>query len=1032
MDITEGITLDWVARNLYWVDSSLNTVEVASLERPSARTVLIHENVDQPRGIAVDPTKGLLFWTDWGQNPRIERANMDGTERRILVNTKIYWPNTIALDLTTDRVYFADSKLDYIDFVNYDGGGRTQVLSSTKFVQHPHALAVFEDMIYYSDRRLQRLQLYPKYPNGTSMEYPSHTFSKALGVTAVHPILQPRSEKNPCAGDPCSDLCLIGKQMTYTCKCPMGKILDAAGKNCISDMKPFLMLIQKTNIYGLSMDEAVNGTPALSGMVPLAGLSNTYDAAYDPETTEIFYLEHGTTGRIIGPNSLSESRIMQILPDRINRTLIVASQIPDDSYAMAMDWIGRNMYVANKISQTIEVVRTKDIQYRATILSNDQSPTAVANPVALAVDSDRGLLFWLDRGALDTTNQRLYFSESKAGRISFVTYDGQDRHYVLNDVGKQPRGIAFFNNHLFYADSAFDSIEVATLSGDGQPPQFEHFKKDVDQLINIKALPDEPYLRQFSAVQSHPCHTNNGNCEHLCIPRAFSQHQCMCATGYSLDGSTHCKLFDQSFLVVATKTRITGIPLHEEQAKSVAMEPIGGTAITAVDFEFESKSLFVAESSGPNRGIYKVTLGSGEVKTIVKDSFGSFTIRSIALDGKHRKILLSTKTETPTSLAVDPIGRYLYWADQGQKPSIQRALLDGSNRQVIVHGNIAEPTDLIVDPNSHMVYWTDAKLDGIYRVRADGGTPELVRNDIAAAAGISLRGQTMYWTDNRLEKVFSASSRPNQTSILLSPTTIAAGLADLGNVVVFDESAQPKATSPCQITDNLRKTPCAQLCFSSPGSQSPLCACARGILKGRSCEEPDTYLMFADGEHVVDAPIEPDVKASNPLKEALPRIENLQSFDVDVNLRRIYMVTESPGGANISWFPMNQPDKRRLVFGPTKNKLAEPVRHISDMKLDWLTQKLYFTTGRLVFGPTKNKLAEPVRHISDMKLDWLTQKLYFTTGRNGKVYVIDVQGEHAATVANGDWTYALALDPCAGFIFWSDSGYKIAGGEGCF
>lgn len=31
------------------------------------RAVLIHENVDQPRGIAVDPRKGLLFWTDWGQ-----------------------------------------------------------------------------------------------------------------------------------------------------------------------------------------------------------------------------------------------------------------------------------------------------------------------------------------------------------------------------------------------------------------------------------------------------------------------------------------------------------------------------------------------------------------------------------------------------------------------------------------------------------------------------------------------------------------------------------------------------------------------------------------------------------------------------------------------------------------------------------------------------------------------------------------------------------------------------------------------------
>lgn len=74
---------------------------------------------------------------------------------------------------------------------------------------------------------------------------------------------------------------------TSTCKCPLGKILDASGRTCISDMKPFLMLVQKTNIFGLSMDDAVNGTPSLCGMIPLAGLSNAYDADYDPESAEV-------------------------------------------------------------------------------------------------------------------------------------------------------------------------------------------------------------------------------------------------------------------------------------------------------------------------------------------------------------------------------------------------------------------------------------------------------------------------------------------------------------------------------------------------------------------------------------------------------------------------------------------------------------------------------------------------------------------------------------------------------------------------
>lgn len=64
LDIIEGIAVDWVARNLYWVDSSLNTIEVASLEKPGVRSVLLSENIDQPRGLALDPRFAYMFWTD--------------------------------------------------------------------------------------------------------------------------------------------------------------------------------------------------------------------------------------------------------------------------------------------------------------------------------------------------------------------------------------------------------------------------------------------------------------------------------------------------------------------------------------------------------------------------------------------------------------------------------------------------------------------------------------------------------------------------------------------------------------------------------------------------------------------------------------------------------------------------------------------------------------------------------------------------------------------------------------------------------
>lgn len=57
-----------MSKNLYWLDSKLNTIEVSTVNG-SNRMILVNQNISQPRGLALDPDQDArwLFWTDWGK-----------------------------------------------------------------------------------------------------------------------------------------------------------------------------------------------------------------------------------------------------------------------------------------------------------------------------------------------------------------------------------------------------------------------------------------------------------------------------------------------------------------------------------------------------------------------------------------------------------------------------------------------------------------------------------------------------------------------------------------------------------------------------------------------------------------------------------------------------------------------------------------------------------------------------------------------------------------------------------------------------
>uniref|UniRef100_A0A3B4FMG6 Prolow-density lipoprotein receptor-related protein 1-like n=1 Tax=Pundamilia nyererei TaxID=303518 RepID=A0A3B4FMG6_9CICH len=121
----DSIAVDWVGRNLYWINGVKSYIAAIRLAAASAsslyQSIILDEDLDQPRSLALLPQKGLMFWTEIGNVVKIERAGMDGSERRPLVNSSLGWPGGVAVDAVSERVYWTDERLKAIGSATLDG-----------------------------------------------------------------------------------------------------------------------------------------------------------------------------------------------------------------------------------------------------------------------------------------------------------------------------------------------------------------------------------------------------------------------------------------------------------------------------------------------------------------------------------------------------------------------------------------------------------------------------------------------------------------------------------------------------------------------------------------------------------------------------------------------------------------------------------------------------------------------------------------------------------------------------------------------
>ena len=127
-----------------------------------------------------------MYWTDWGANPKIEKAEMDGSARRTVVTGNLGWPNGLTIDQATNRLFWADAQLDKIEVSDLDGANRQLIMSSAANI-HPFGLAVYQNMLYWTDWNTKSISRYNL--SSGNQEIVVYGLQKPMDVHVVDPTL---------------------------------------------------------------------------------------------------------------------------------------------------------------------------------------------------------------------------------------------------------------------------------------------------------------------------------------------------------------------------------------------------------------------------------------------------------------------------------------------------------------------------------------------------------------------------------------------------------------------------------------------------------------------------------------------------------------------------------------------------------------------------------------------------------------------------------------------------------------------------
>ncbi|XP_067627209.1 prolow-density lipoprotein receptor-related protein 1 isoform X1 [Eurosta solidaginis] len=1014
LSTTEGLAVDWIGMNLYWVDSNLDQIEVAKLNGSFRRT-LVAGDMESPRAIALDPREGLLFWTDWDDNfPRIERCSMAGEQRRTISTTSQVsagWPNGLTLDYTQKRVYWVDAKSDSISTIKYDGSDHHSVVRDEDILSHPFAISVFENYVYWTDWRTTSVIRANKW-NGSNIQVIQRTQTQPFGIQVLHSSRQPQAD-NPCGTNNggCSHLCLLTFKKGYKCECPHIMRLDPADQRTCVPNEQVLLFIMGDEIRGIDLMQPNHHTIPTIRQSPQVIAPQRVDFTVDD--SRIYWSD-------IQLNEIKTAGISNGLIDTIINTDI---QKP---YGFAIDWIARNMYFSTGKTKCQILASNLKGEFVTEIHRNLELVESIAldpaNGKMYWIHSERDSKLWLiEQSNLDGSDRSIIFQHNKTLLSLTMDFDSERLYYVYDNSG-----IAYYDIVQKSVVETLPSSDVMTISSVTVYNGSIYFPENIQSVImscekdscqnmnnlrkNTKSVQSLKMFYSEAQTGTNTCAgVQRGGCDHLCLAISATEHRCRCAIGYDILSTNTSRCVGKSEFIFYSNHELKGIELQDpSNAEEIleekpALAPISRISLaTYIDYLAADDYLFwgdsergtisrikrdgtqrldilpVMETTDPKQQDW---LGGIAVDWIARNIYWSDMKRNLIevarLDGSHRHVVASN-VESPKALAVDPVQGLLFYVGNG---IIGRTGLDGSQTFILAN-QTGTVSNLILDTDATKVYWCDSGAKTIMKVDYDGNLKTLLLNhSLENPVALAKLDDYLYWADNNNNKgsikVAPISNLSDCRELLKSENNA------LKDLKIFSNRVQ-KGTNLCVENNG----GCEHLCLFN--GTSAICACSHSRLAadGSSCEPYDNFLLFSYRSTIESIHMTDHMNKNGPI----------HAIHNTTFMRNVIALSYDYENSLIFYSDVQMSTINSVQFNGSRNQVL--VNHQG--RVEGLT---YDIVNKMLFWTSNNDAS-----IRSLELLHLNENADNNTQFVKRVLMLN----------SNDKPRGIAVEPCMGMIYWTN------------